>query len=56
MTEHIKDIKKNNIIRPSFSPSSTPVVLIGKQNDDVFTKASFWNTEDLDPKKVFKQF
>ena len=56
MTEHIKDMEKNNIIKPSFSPWSAPVVLIGKRSDDGSTKASFRNTEDLDPKKVFKQF
>ena len=34
ITEHVKEMAKNNIIRPSCSPWSSPIVLVGKRSDD----------------------
>ena len=56
ISEHVRDMEKNNIIRPSCSAWSAPIVLIGKLSDDGTLKSSFKDTTNVDPKKVFKQF
>ena len=41
ITEHVKEMAKNNIMRPSCSPWSSPIVLVGKRSDDGAVKSTF---------------
>ena len=56
ITEHVKEMAKNNIIRPSCSPWSSPIVLVGKRSDDGAVKSTFKNTENVNPTDVYKQY
>ena len=54
-TEHVKEMAKYNIIRPSCSPWSSPIVLVGKRSDGA-VKSTFKNTENVNPADVYKQY